>query len=89
MPNIRSNEKAVRKSEKRNEANRAKRNVVRLARRGLLAAVATGDLSKSQQALSKFASSADRAAKTGALAKNTASRLKSRMAARVAALAKK
>jgi small subunit ribosomal protein S20 len=89
MANIRSSEKSIRKTKVRTQENKAKRSRVRTMRKRVLDAIKTGDLAKAESELSSFASAADKAAKGGALAKNTASRLKSRMASRVGAISKK
>jgi small subunit ribosomal protein S20 len=89
MANIRSSEKSIRQTKVRTAANKAKRSRVRTMRRRLMDAIKGGDLGKAEAELAEFASSADKAAKGGALAKNTASRLKSRMAQRVSSMKKK
>jgi small subunit ribosomal protein S20 len=89
MANIRSSEKSIRQTKVRTLANKSKRTRVRTLRRSVMDAVKAGDLGKAEAALSSFAAAADKAAKGGALAKNTASRLKGRLATRVGALSKK
>ena len=54
----------------------------------MLTAVTAGDTSAAQAAYNEFASAADKAAKTTTLHKNTASRLKSRIAAQIAKIGK-
>ena len=85
MANTKSSEKSIRQTRTRTKRNRAKRTKIRVLRKEALAAVAAGDKAAAQKAYDKFASAADKAAKTHTLHKNTASRLKSRMAARLAA----
>lgn len=84
MANTKSSEKSIRQTRTRTKRNRAKRTKIRVLRKEALAAVASGDKAAAQKAYDKFASAADKAAKTNTLHKNTASRLKSRMAARLA-----
>jgi len=62
--------------------NRAVKVRIRSLRKKVIAAIKTGDAKASQTAYNEFASAADKAAKTNVLHKNTASRLKSRVAAR-------
>jgi small subunit ribosomal protein S20 len=88
MANTSSAEKSIRQTRTRTKRNRANKTRVRVLRKTALAAVASGDSAKAQKAYDKFASAADKAAKTNTIHKNTASRLKSRMAARLKSLAK-
>jgi len=85
MANTKSSEKSIRQTRTRTKRNRAKKTKIRVLRKEALAALAKGDKTAAQKAYDKFASAADKAAKTKTLHKNTASRLKSRMAARLAA----
>ena len=81
MANIRSAEKNIRKTEVRTVRNRAKKSRIRTLRKKVLVALEKGDKSQAQTAYNEFASAADKAAKTHIIHKNTASRLKSRVAA--------
>jgi len=89
MANTRSAEKSIRQTRTRTRRNRVKKSRIRSLRKEALAALSSGDAAAAQKAYDKFASVADKAAKTKTLHKNTASRLKSRMAARLAAASKK
>lgn len=84
MPNIRSSKKDVRRTKARTVRNRAWKTKVRTLRKKVLAALDTGDAGTAQQAYNEFASAADKASKSNAIHKNKASRLKSRVAARMA-----
>ena len=81
MANIRSAEKNIRKTAVRTVRNRANKSRMRTLRKKVLAAIQKGDNSKAQTAYNEFASAADKAAKKHVIHKNTASRLKSRIAA--------
>ena len=80
MPNTRSAEKNVRKTLTRTLRNRAMKSRIRTFRKKALEALKKGDASAAQLAYNAFSSSADKAAKKNTLHKNTASRLKSRLA---------
>ena len=56
---------------------------VKALRKEVATAVDSGNSKAAQEAYNKFASAADKAAKKGTLHKNTASRLKSRVAAMI------
>ncbi|MEY4483720.1 MAG: hypothetical protein RL693_1172 [Verrucomicrobiota bacterium] len=88
MANIRSSKKDIRRTEKRTALNQAKKSRIRTLRKKVLTAVTSGDASAAQAAYNEFASAADKAAKTTTLHKNTASRLKSRVAAQIAKIGK-
>jgi small subunit ribosomal protein S20 len=83
MANTKSALKRVRQTKKRTSRNRAQKSRVKTARKSALAVIESGDAAASQTAYNLFASAADKAAKSGALHKRTADRLKSRMAARL------
>ena len=83
MANSRSALKRVRQTKVRTAHNRDLKSSVKLTRKEALAAVDSGDKAAAQTAYNTFASAADKAAKSGALHKNTASRIKGRMAAKV------
>jgi small subunit ribosomal protein S20 len=80
MANTRSAEKNIRKTKTRTAANQAAKSRIRTVRKRVLAAITKGDAKTAQAELSAFASVADKAAKTSVLHKNTAARLKSRLA---------
>lgn len=84
MANIRSSEKDIRRTQTRTARNQANRSRIRTLRKKVLGAVASGDTAAAQAAYNEFASAADKAAKTKVLHKNTASRLKSRVATQLA-----
>lgn len=83
MANIRSSEKDVRKSRVRTARNRAVKSRIRTFRKKALAALESGDVKAAQAAYNDFASAADKAAKGNTIHKNAASRLKSRLAAKL------
>ena len=89
MPNIRSSKKDIRRTATRTLRNKANRSKVKTFRKRVLEALAKGDSKAAQEAYNKFASAADKAAKSNAIHKNKASRLKSRVAARMAQPAEK
>lgn len=84
MANIRSAEKNIRKTKTRTAHNQTVKSRIRTLRKKVLAAVETGDAKAANTALAEFASAADKAAKTNVIHKNTASRLKSRVASKLA-----
>lgn len=86
MANIRSSEKSIRKTKTRTTQNQAQKSRIRTLRKKVLVAVQNGDSASAQEAYNSFASAADKAAKGSVLHKNTASRLKSRVAAQLAKL---
>ncbi len=81
MANTRSAEKNIRKTAARTLRNRSNKSRIRTLRKKVLAALQKGDKPKAQIAYNEFASAADKAAKKHMIHKNTASRLKSRVAA--------
>ena len=80
MPNIRSSKKDVRRTLARTQRNRAAKSRIRTFRKRALEALKNGDAREAQTAYNQFASAADKAAKGNTIHKNTASRLKSRLA---------
>jgi small subunit ribosomal protein S20 len=84
MPNIRSSKKDIRRTKVRTLRNKANRSKVKTFRKRVLDALEKGDTKAAQEAYNSFASAADKAAKSNSLHKNKASRLKSRVAARMA-----
>ena len=83
MANTRSAEKNIRKTEARTLRNRATKSRIRSIRKKVLGSLAKGDVKGAQTLYDQFASAADKAAKTKVIHKNTASRLKSRIAAKL------
>ncbi|MGB0153792.1 MAG: 30S ribosomal protein S20 [Verrucomicrobiales bacterium] len=86
MANSRSALKRVRQTKVRTARNRNLKSRLKDARKVALTAVEAGDKAAAATAYNAFASAADKAAKGGALHKNTASRLKGRIAAKVASI---
>ncbi len=84
MANIRSAEKNIRKTKTRTAHNQTVKSRIRTLRKKVLAAVESGDGKAANAALAEFSSAADKAAKTKVIHKNTASRLKSRVASKFA-----
>lgn len=80
MANSRSALKRVRKTRTETARNRALKSRVKSLRRQALEAQEAGKKKDAAEAYNAFASAADKAAKRGALHKNTANRLKSRLA---------
>ena len=89
MANTRSAEKNIRKTAARTLRNRATKSRIRSIRKKVLGSLAKGDLKSAQAAYNEFASAADKAAKTNVIHNNAASRLKSRVAAKLKQLDKK
>jgi small subunit ribosomal protein S20 len=86
MANNASARKRIRKTERATLRNRAVKSRLRTYRKQVLTMIEGGDAEKSQEAYNRFASAADRAAKNNVIHKNTASRLKSRVASKLNAL---
>ncbi len=80
--------KRARQTEKRTARNRANRSRLRTALRELRETLAKGDRQVAQQTYRETVSALDKAIQKGILHENTASRYKSRLAARLNALAK-
>ncbi len=78
--------KRVRQTEKLTERNRVSRSRLRTALRKLRETVAAGNKQTAEQTFRETVSALDKATQKGVLHKNTASRYKSRLAARVAAI---
>lgn len=88
MPNTRSAAKRVRVTERRTLRNRMVKSRMKTFIRRYEAALAQGDVDMSAELLRKATSEIDRAAAKGVIHRNEASRRKSRLAARLNALAK-
>jgi len=86
MANSRSALKRVRQTETRTKRNRLLKARIRAFRREVIEAVEAGKSDEARKAYDRMASAADKAAKRGVIHRNTASRYKSRVAARVATL---
>lgn len=81
VPNIKSAKLRVKKSQVRNERNKALRTFIRHLRRDTMAAFTKNTLSleEAQKALNTFKSEIDKAWTKGILPRNTSSRVKSSM----------
>ncbi len=81
--------KRARQTERKTAVNRANKSQMRTALRKLRTALDGGDQAAAHASYSEAASVLDKSAKKGVIHKNTASRYKSRLAARVKAVASK
>jgi len=81
--------KRARQTEKKTATNRANRTRLRSALRSMREAIAKGDKDAAKTALSTAASAVDKGVQKGVLHKNTASRYKARLNARVKGIASK
>ena len=81
--------KRVRQTERKTTRNRANSSRLKTALRRLREAISTGDASKAQAAYSSTTSAIDKAVKQGVIHGNAGSRYKSRLSARVKAVAAK
>lgn len=80
--------KRARQTETKTTANKANKSRVRTALRSLRSALTEGDKTKLDTTFRETVSALDKSVQKGVLHKNTASRYKSRLAARVKAAAK-
>jgi small subunit ribosomal protein S20 len=87
MANTISSIKRVRTTERRTEVNKARKSRLRYQIRAMRKLLDAKSASEAGQALPKTFSVIDKAAKQGIIKKNTADRYKSRLTARVKALA--
>ncbi|HWR37686.1 MAG TPA: 30S ribosomal protein S20 [Clostridia bacterium] len=81
--------KRVRQTESKTAVNRTNKSRLRSALRDLREAMSTTDKAAAEQSFRETVSAIDKSVQKGVLHKNTASRYKSRLAARVKALATK
>ncbi len=88
MANHFSAVKRARQTETRTERNRANKSRLRTSLRGLRQALASGNRENAETAYRETVSQLDKSVQKGVLHKNTASRYKARLAARLSALAK-
>lgn len=88
MANTKSAEKRHRQNVKQRERNRAHRSRLRTAIKDLRTAVASGDAARANEILPVTLGIIDKIAQKKVIHANTASRYKSRLAKRVAALGK-
>jgi len=86
MANHLSALKRARQTERRTTRNRANTSSLRTQLRDLRETIAKGDKSTAEQTYRKTVSALDKAIQKGTLHENTASRYKSRLSARVAAM---
>ena len=84
MPNIKSAEKRMRNSAKKQANNHAKKSRLKTLEKSLNAAIAAGDDAKTSDALKAAVSAFDKAAKTRTIHPDKAERKKSRLMKRVA-----
>lgn len=87
MANIKSAVKRAKQSEASRLSNRACKSCVLTARKKVLSAISAGNKEEAQKQYSAYTSVLDKAAKKGVIAKNTASRKKSRVAISLTKLA--
>lgn len=85
MANHKSAAKRARQSVRKTAVNNARKSTVKTAEKSLLKAIQSKDLTALPELLKKFTSQVMKAAKTGVLKKETASRKVSRLSARVSA----
>ena len=83
MPNIESAKKRMKTAAKNRMANKACKTRVATARKKLHEVIVSGDEAAGKAAFSAYCSALDKAVKRGAMVANTASRGKSRAAARL------
>ena len=86
MANHLSALKRARQTERRTTRNRANTSLLRTQLRDLRETIAKGDKGAAEQSYRKTVSALDKAIQKGTLHENTASRYKSRLSARVAAM---
>lgn len=87
MANIKSAKKRARQAEGRRKHNASRRSMMRTQLKNALAAISGGDKEAAQTALVKVTGVLDRMAGNGLIHKNKAARHKSRLAAKVKAMA--
>ena len=83
MPNIKSAKKRLRQSQRQRKVNLPLRTRIKTCRNSFLEALAAGDREAGRKTYSAYCSSLDKAAKSGTLAPNTATRSKTRAAAKL------
>ena len=86
MPNTKSAERRVRNSERKHSQNKATQSRLKTLEKNFLATLKTGKKEEAAHAYRAVSSGFDKAAKTGAVHSATASRKKSRLGTRLAAL---
>jgi small subunit ribosomal protein S20 len=88
MPHSASAKKRNRQSMRDRERNRRVKSVVKNSIRNVLDAISAGDVGLAQEQFRGAVKTADKAAAKGTIHRNRAARIKSRLSARVLALAK-
>lgn len=86
MPNIKSAEKRARQSLVKKARNASEKSKIATLRKKFAASLEKGDKAESAKAFGAISSAVDRAAKKGIIKKGTASRIKSRSSANLAAV---
>lgn len=86
MANIKSAIKRARQNPKRRQHNASRRSSMRTYLKSVLKAIEAGDVEAAKSSFIKAQSALDNAASKGLIHKNTASRTKSRLSAKVKAL---
>lgn len=86
MPNTASAKKRLRQDVKRRYLNRVRKDACKTSRKAFLSAVDAGDAAAAEGALKECFSALDKAAKKNTISKNKASRTKSRLSKRLAAI---
>ena len=81
-----SAKKRIRQNQKRNALNRWRKDRIKDAVKAFDGAIAAGDVNEAQKLLKQASSVIDKVAATPAMHKNTAARMKSRLAARIRTL---
>ena len=81
-----SSKKRIRQNAKRRVINRARKSMVKTQLKHFTTAVDTGDADKAQQEFVKLTKKVDQTASTSTMHKNTAARIKSRMAKKLNAM---
>lgn len=87
MANIKSAKKRAIQAEKRRQHNASRRSMTRTAMKKVISAIRAGDKAAAQEAFQAATSLLDRMATRGLIHKNKAARHKSRLNARIKALA--
>ena len=80
MANIKSAQKNIRKTASRTEANKASKSRLKTLSKSTATTLKEGDAAKIAEAVATTISAYDKAAKTGVIHKNKASRIKSKLA---------
>ncbi|EIE03089.1 MULTISPECIES: 30S ribosomal protein S20 [Leptospira] len=83
MANIKSSEKDIRRTKRRNAANSQNRNRLRTQAKKILKALQDGEKDSLKSLFSQYSSLLDKAAKTNLIHSRNADRKKSRMALRI------